>query len=107
MLNACVVAGRINGYTQDEIRKSVTTCVRSYRERMREFSKMSALDVWYFSIDADEVLAHMESGVAKQRIEKRIDDARDRTSLDDFPEMVTFENGAHRIRDNPPLIYHD
>lgn len=102
-----VVAGRINGYTQDEIRKSVTICVRSYRERMREFSKMSALDVWYFSIDSDEVLAHMESSAAKRRIEKRIDDARDRTSLTDFPEMVTFENGVHRIRDNPPLIYHD
>jgi len=23
-----------------------------------------------------------------------------------FPELVTFEGGAHRIRDNPPLIYH-
>ncbi|MEI6705645.1 MAG: DUF2252 domain-containing protein [Methylococcales bacterium] len=102
-----VVAGRINGYTQDEIRKSVTTCVRSYRERMREFSKMSALDVWYFSIDADEVLAHTDNCVAKRRLEKRIDEARDRTSLTDFPEMVTFENGVHRIRDNPPLIYHD
>ena len=103
-----VVAGRINGYTQDEIRSSVTACVRSYRERMREFSKMSALDVWYFSIDAEEVLEHFEDISAKRRVEKRIDKARNRDVLgDDFPEMVTFENGVHRIRDNPPLIYHD
>lgn len=103
-----VVAGRINGYTQDEIRSSVTACVRSYRERMREFSKMSALDVWYFSIDAEKVLEHFEDGSVKRRVEKRIDKARNRDVLgDDFPEMVTFENGVHRIRDNPPLIYHD
>lgn len=103
-----VVAGRINGYTQDEIRSSVTACVRSYRERMREFSKMSALDVWYFSIDAEEVLEHFEDGAAKRRLQKRADKARNRDVLDDdFPEMVTFEHGVHRIRDNPPLIYHD
>jgi len=32
---------------------------------------------------------------------KRIAKARDRDVLDeDFPELVTFEGGAHRIRDN-------
>jgi uncharacterized protein (DUF2252 family) len=103
-----VVAGRINGYTQEEIRKSVTNCVRSYRERMREFSKMRAIDVWYFNIDSEEFLSHLGDSIAKRRVEKRIDKARDHDVLDgDFPEMVTFENGAHRIRDNPPLIYHD
>jgi uncharacterized protein (DUF2252 family) len=75
---------------------------------MREFSKMRAIDVWYFSIDAEEVLEHFEDGAAKRRLQKRADKARNRDVLDDdFPEMVTFENGAHRIRDNPPLIYHD
>ena len=75
---------------------------------MREFSKMRAIDVWYFNVEAEEVLEHFEGGAAKRRIEKRIEKARNRDVLDDdFPEMVTFENGAHRIRDNPPLIYHD
>jgi uncharacterized protein (DUF2252 family) len=103
-----VIAGRLNGHTQNEIRSSVLACVRSYRERMREFSKMRAIDVWYFNVEAEEVLEHFEGGAAKRRIEKRIEKARNRDVLDDdFPEMVTFENGAHRIRDNPPLIYHD
>ena len=107
LCTSLVVAGRINGYTQNEMRSSVLACVASYRKRMREFSKMNALDVWYFHIDADEVLEHLADGTAKRRVEKRIEKAYDRNTLDDdFPEMVTFENGAHRIRDNPPLIYH-
>ncbi|MDD5322492.1 MAG: DUF2252 domain-containing protein [Methylococcales bacterium] len=102
-----VAAGRNNGFTAAESRDAAQACVRSYRERMREFSKMGVLDFWYFSIDMEALLETIEDDIAKQRIKKRFDKARDRNVLDeDFPELVTLEGGAHRIRDNPPLIYH-
>jgi uncharacterized protein (DUF2252 family) len=102
-----VVAGRHNGFSTDENREAALACVRSYREQMREFAKMQALEVWYFSIDVEELVDTIEDDTAKQRAKKRIDKARNRNVLDeDFPDMVTFENGEHRIRDNPPLIYH-
>jgi uncharacterized protein (DUF2252 family) len=102
-----VVAGRHNGFTAEENRAAVLACVSSYRERLREFAKMQALEVWYSSIDAEELLATIEDDTARQRLKKRIDKARDRNVMDeDFPKLVTFEGGEHRIRDNPPLIYH-
>lgn len=102
-----MVAGRHNDFTAEEAREAAQACARSYRERMREFSKMRALDLWYFSIDAEALIETVEDDIARQRGRKRIAKARDRDVLDeDFPELVTFENGAHRIRDNPPLIYH-
>lgn len=102
-----IVAGRNNGFTTDESREAALACVRSYREQMRGFSKMQALDVWYFSIDMDTVLETIEDDIAKERAKKRFSKARNRDVMDeDFPSMVTFENGEHRIRDNPPLIYH-
>jgi uncharacterized protein (DUF2252 family) len=102
-----VVAGRHNGFSAAEAREAAQACVRSYRERMREFAKMGVLDVWYFSIDADTLLETVEDETAYQRAKKRVAKARDRDVLDeDFPELVTFEGGAHRIRDNPPLIFH-
>jgi uncharacterized protein (DUF2252 family) len=102
-----VVAGRSNYFTAAEAREAAQTCVRSYRERMREFSKMGVLEMWYFSIDMDALLETIEDDIAKQRIKKRFEKARVRNVLDeDFPELVTFEGGAHRIRDNPPLINH-
>lgn len=102
-----VVAGRHNGFTAGEAREAAQACVRSYRERMREFSKMRMLDLWYFSIDAEALIETVEDETASQHGKKRIAKARDRDVMDeDFPEMVTFEDGVHRIRDNPPLIYH-
>jgi uncharacterized protein (DUF2252 family) len=102
-----VVAGRSNGFSDGEAREAAQTCARSYREHMREFAKMGVLDVWYFYIDMEEALEQIEDETARERGKKRMDKARDRNVLDeDFPELVTFEGGRHRIRDNPPLIYH-
>ena len=102
-----VVAGRSNSYSADEAREAAQTCVRSYRERMREFSKMGVLDVWYSNIDLEEAIETVEDETARERGKKRMAKARDRDVMDeDFPEMVTFEGGVHRIRDNPPLIFH-
>jgi uncharacterized protein (DUF2252 family) len=107
LITSFIVAGRNNGFTSDESREAALACVRSYREQMREFSKMQALEVWYFSIDMDTVLETIEDDFAKERVKKRFAKARNRDVMDeDFPSMVTFENGEHRIRDNPPLIYH-
>ncbi|MDD5630857.1 MAG: DUF2252 domain-containing protein [Methylococcales bacterium] len=102
-----VIAGRHNGFSDGEAREAARTCVRSYRERMREFSKMGVLDVWYFSISGDAMIEQIEDDTTRARARKRAAKAHDRDVLDeDFPELVTFEGGEHRIRDNPPLIYH-
>ena len=102
-----VVAARSNGFTTEEAREAAQTCARSYRERIREFAKMGVLDVWYYSIEMEDLLETIEDETAKARVKKRFVKARDRDVLDeDFPELVTFEGGKHRIRDNPPLIYH-
>lgn len=107
LITSFIVAGRNNGFTTDESREAALACVRSYRERMREFSRMPVLDVWYFSIDMETVLETIEDDIAKERAKKRFAKAHNRDLMDeDFPSMVTFENGEHRIRDNPPLIYH-
>ncbi len=107
LVASIVVASRHNGFTAEEAREAVISCVRGYREKMREFSKMQALEVWYFSVNAEELLDTIEDDTARQRAKKRMDKARDRNVMDeDFPKMVTFEGGEHRIRDNPPLIYH-
>jgi uncharacterized protein (DUF2252 family) len=107
LVASIVVAGRHNGFDAEENRAAALACVRSYRERMRAFSKMQALEVWYASINAEDLISTVKDDSARQRMKKRLDKARDRNVMDeDFPKMVTFENGEHRIRDNPPLIYH-
>ena len=50
-----VLACRNNGFSQGDARDAVLACVRSYRERMAEYSDMPVLEVWYASIDVDKV----------------------------------------------------
>ena len=51
-----VLACRNNGFSESFARDAAAACVRSYRERMAEFSKMRVLDVWYAHIDMEELI---------------------------------------------------
>ena len=62
-----VLACRNNGFSEDSARDAVLACVRSYRERMVEFSQMRVLDVWYASIDVEDVAGR----VSRQETRKR------------------------------------
>jgi len=47
------VAGRDNGFGGKDRREIVTATVASYRQAMRNFAKMTSLDVWYAHADLD------------------------------------------------------
>jgi Uncharacterized protein conserved in bacteria (DUF2252) len=52
-----VIACRDNGLSESVARDAVLTCVRSYREHMAEFCEMKALDLWYFAVEAEMLIA--------------------------------------------------
>jgi uncharacterized protein (DUF2252 family) len=51
-----VLACRNVHFSEDVARDTVVACARSYRERMIEYSRMSALEVWYSSIDVKKAM---------------------------------------------------
>lgn len=51
-----VLACRDNGFSEDTARDAVLSCVRSYREHMADYSNMPVLDVWYASIDVEQLI---------------------------------------------------
>lgn len=102
-----VLACRDNGFSEADARDAVLTCARSYRERMREYSEMHTLDVWYASIDAEQVIPTIRNKEARLRTEERLRKARAHSVLEhDFPELVVTMGKAATIKENPPLIYH-
>lgn len=102
-----VLACRDNRFSEDTARDAVLSCVRSYRERMAEYSEMHVMDVWYASIDAETVLSTVRDEEATKRIQKRLAKARERSVLEhEFPELATTAGFAPTIRENPPLIFH-
>jgi uncharacterized protein (DUF2252 family) len=102
-----VLACRNNGFGDGFARNAVLACVGSYRRRMAEFSQMPVLDVWYASIDVDEMLQTTKDPQIRKRIGKRLAVARHRSVLEhDFPKLAEVLGQLPVIKDNPPLIYH-
>ena len=48
------VAARDNQISEAKARDAAVACARSYREHLREYSRMSPLEVWYARLDVDD-----------------------------------------------------
>lgn len=102
-----VLACRNNGFSEENAREAVLCCVRSYRERMAEYSQMHILDVWYASIDAESIIPTIRDEEARKRLQTRLVKARERSVVEhEFPELATNSGLVPTIKENPPLIYH-
>jgi uncharacterized protein (DUF2252 family) len=102
-----VLACRNNRFSQAVARDAAQACVRSYRERMAEFSEMQVLDVWYAAIDVEKIIPAIQDEEARKRAQRTLAKARQRSVLEhDFPQLVTTAGLAPEIKENPPLIYH-
>jgi uncharacterized protein (DUF2252 family) len=101
-----VIAGRANGLSVKEQDGTVHACVRGYRERMRQFAGMPALEVWYAQDDADRIrdLASSLDGEAGRRTAKAAERARTRTHLRAFAKLTRMTPEGRRIAPDPPLV---
>ena len=110
MAASVVLAGRQKGYTAQESRQAALRCVQRYRESMQQFALMNHLDVWYYHIDVETILAMLRGMSGGKRLEKRVEEqsakASKRTRIETFPKLAEAVNGQYRIKDEPPLIFH-
>ena len=107
LATSCVIAGQHNGYNKAEARDMALRCVESYREHIDTFARMTVLERWYEHIDANDILRAISGKKWRQEVQMQIKKAAARSVLeDDFPKLATVEGGQPRIKDNPPLIFH-
>jgi uncharacterized protein (DUF2252 family) len=100
-----VVAGRNNGFKEAESRKAALRCIQSYHEHMHSYADMGALEMWYQRMD--NMVASIKSRKWKKIVQKQIAKAATRTVAEyDFPKLASVKDGKVRIKDNPPLIFH-
>ena len=100
------VAGRDNKLKDAEAREVVLECVRAYRQHLREYSKMSPLEVWYTRLDAETLIAMAPDAKAKKFREQIAEKARKRVIEHLFPKIAKAVGGRHRLVDQPPVIFH-
>lgn len=101
-----ILASRELGLTAGRCEDAVQAMAKSYREHMREYAHMRALEVWYSHIDAEVFIEEATTTAAKKRWEQVEEKARLQTAEHIFPKVARMKNGRARIVDHPPLVYH-
>jgi len=102
-----LIACRDNGLSDRVGKEVVTTCVRTYRESMAEFSEMKTLELWYQAMRADDLVANIKDPDLRQLVLKRLQKEKARSAGDDiFPRLVEHNGDIPVIKDQLPTIFH-
>jgi uncharacterized protein (DUF2252 family) len=64
MAASFTIAARNNGFAKADTRAATLASVRAYREAMASFAQMGTMDIWYASLDEDELRASIRATVA-------------------------------------------
>ncbi|HWH95135.1 MAG TPA: DUF2252 domain-containing protein [Baekduia sp.] len=102
-----VVAGRDRGFDARQGRGISGMVGRAYRESMRTFAEMRALDLWYARIDVEEIAeryAAQASAEEVKRFARNVAKTRSKDSLKAFGKLTEIVDGRARIISDPPLI---
>lgn len=102
-----VLAARWLGFGKGDAKHAAQTTVAAYREAQARYAEMSVLETWYAKITLDQVLKEVaDNPAAQKRIQKNVEKARQNTSEHVFHKITTVVDGAPRIADEPPLLFH-
>jgi len=73
---------------------------------MGQFAQMNHLDVWYYHLDVESLLAMARVKEGRKAVIRASAQAGKRTRLETFPKLAEVVDGQYRIKDEPPLIFH-
>jgi hypothetical protein len=98
-----VVAARENGIKPATAAAAVTAGVEAYRRRMRRYTAMPELDIWYDGTHVRKLISYFEPadrGRVSIHIEKK---RKRRTSRGAFAKLTAMAHGRPRITEDPPV----
>ena len=100
-----VVAGRNNQFDPRFTQRTARAATAAYRSAVLRASTMNPLDVFYFKIDAEEVISELKTSKAeRKRFAKARKKAERKNSLGALHKLTDIVDGRRQIVSNPPLI---
>ncbi len=99
-----VLLSRQHGYDKATSRAVTMNMVRAYRTRMREFTEMSPLDVWYYIIDSELLIKTAPDEATRERRIKFEKKARARTADQLLSKLMVERYGKLEFLDHLPVI---
>ncbi|MDQ5964832.1 MAG: hypothetical protein QG625_987 [Cyanobacteriota bacterium erpe_2018_sw_39hr_WHONDRS-SW48-000098_B_bin.30] len=101
-----VIASRNNGHKRADAKAAAARVVQAYRDKLRDLSRMKTLEAWYSYLDYKALIDMTEDTQLKKRRKKVLAKALSRDSVEEFVKLGHVVGGKPRIKDQPPLIYH-
>jgi uncharacterized protein (DUF2252 family) len=101
-----VLASRELGLGERRCSDTASAMVASYRNRMRKYAGMRALEIWYSHLDAEVFVEEATSGSARKDWKMAERQAQSETTEHHFPAFVTVRGSHVQIGDHPPLVDH-
>ena len=101
------IAGRDRGFSRSERRTAVLSCVRSYREAMRQFAAVPTLQVWYAHADVEGLRARYEQTMTttqRKRLARGLNKVQTKDNRGALAKFTTVVDGSLRLTAEPPLI---
>lgn len=102
-----VVASQDHELGNEIARLVAKSCIQSYRENLRKYSKMSPLELWYRQQDLAKYAQNAPTKKTRLYREELIKRAESRVAEYLFPKITTEVDGKKRLIDQPPLIFHN
>ncbi|MGB6526289.1 MAG: DUF2252 domain-containing protein [Candidatus Acidiferrales bacterium] len=101
-----VLAGRVRDMREHDCDDAARIAVESYRNHMREYARMPAIDVWYSHLEASILIDDSRGSAARKRWIDVEEEAKSQTATHALPRITEVSKGRRRIIDRPPLVYH-
>jgi|AGTN01.1.fsa_nt_gi Uncharacterized protein conserved in bacteria len=102
-----IIAGKHNGHSKSDRRQAAKIAVEAYRDRMFDLAEMETLTAWYDFLCFEKLIDHSSDRRYKAKRKKDLTKAKERDSQAEFVKLAHLVDGNPRIKDQPPLIYHD
>ena len=106
-----VIAAQHQRLADSDAARAARDAAREYRERMTDYAAMRVLEVWYDRIDLqryqDRSADPQVMEEVRKRMEERVEQAQRKSEPEHlFPKLVALQGTEHRIKDEPPLLFH-
>jgi uncharacterized protein (DUF2252 family) len=102
-----VIAGRSNGFSAAECREAAWRAAQNYRTKLAKYSQMPVLEVWYDTLDFDQIIRNLPDNKLRRFYLKKLESAAEQRAHEkEFAKLAFAAGETPRIIDQPPLIYH-
>jgi uncharacterized protein (DUF2252 family) len=101
-----VVGCRDNGLSDAVAKDVAQASVRVYRESMAGYSRMKTLDLWYYALTPEELLAELPPDLRKRGLKRIQKEAAKSRGEEIFPKLAETKGEMALIKDQLPTIFH-